>query len=63
MILKIALLHMQFMWRTFHSHNISVCGLPLGILSYTLVLAPIALGDIAEAQAAVKHIFGGPSFR
>lgn len=49
--------------RTLHRHCISVYGLPLGILSYTLILAAVALRDVGEAQAAVKHVFGGPRLR
>lgn len=40
-----------------------MCDLPLGVLSYTLVLATVALTDISEAQAAVEEIFRGPRFR
>lgn len=45
---------------TFYSHSISVKGPPLDVLSYTLILAPVALRDISEVQAAVKHVLRGP---
>lgn len=48
---------------TFHSHRVSVCDLPLGVLSYTLILATVSLRDITEAQAAVKHVFSGTRLR
>lgn len=51
------------MSHTFHSHRVSVCDLPLGVLSYTLVLATVSLRDITEAQAAVKHVFSGTRLR
>lgn len=47
---------------TFHSQHVNVFGVSLGVLSYTLVFAPVTFRDISEPQAAVKHIFGGPSF-
>lgn len=53
----------ECVWHTFHSHSVSVCDLPLGVLSYTLVLAPVSLRNITEAQAAVKHVFSGPRLR
>lgn len=56
-------IYIKCMWHTFHSHSVSVCDLPLGVLSYTLVLAPISLRDITEAQATVEHVFSGPRLR
>lgn len=49
------------MWRTFYSHDVRVCDLPLGVLSDTLVLAPVALRDIGEAQEAAEHVLRGTS--
>lgn len=34
-------------------------GLPLGVLGYTLVLAPVALRDVGEAQEAAEHFLAG----
>lgn len=44
---------------TFHSQTVCVYGLPLGVLSYTLVLAAVTLCDITEAQASAKLFYLG----
>lgn len=48
---------------TFNSHSVSVHNLPLGVLSYTLVLSPVALRDIIEVETAVEHVLRGPRLR
>ena len=48
---------------TFHSHSVSVFDVPLRVLSNALVLAPITLRNISEAQAAVEHFFSDPGLR